>query len=327
MVDVVEHLLAVQAQDPRGARLAIRPRSVGLSAADVDAALADRTLLVTTLNRGTLHLVRAVDYWWLHALTTVSHATSNRTRLAQEGVSEAQADRGVEVVVRALTTEGPLVRAQLKEHLQRAGIPVEGQALVHVLHRTSLRGLTVRGPMIGQHQAHVLVTDWLGARPAGSPQGEAALAELGRRFLRGHGPADERDLVKWAGITVTRARQALRAVAAEAEERPGGLLALKGQPDTQRLPGPLLLGAFDPLLHGWVSRTPILGGPDHPAASVVTSNGLFRPFILVGGRAVGVWSMPDRRVQLSPFEPLEASVTKALASESSSVERYLDLVT
>ena len=37
--DVVRRLLAVQAQDPRGARLAIRARSAGLTAADVDRAL------------------------------------------------------------------------------------------------------------------------------------------------------------------------------------------------------------------------------------------------------------------------------------------------
>ena len=65
--DVVGRLLAVQAQDPRGARLAIRARSVGLSARDVDAALTeDRSIVISTLNRGTLHLVRHEDYWWLH---------------------------------------------------------------------------------------------------------------------------------------------------------------------------------------------------------------------------------------------------------------------
>jgi hypothetical protein len=44
-VAVVERLLAVQAQDGRGARLAIRARSTGLTVADVDRALTvDRSL-------------------------------------------------------------------------------------------------------------------------------------------------------------------------------------------------------------------------------------------------------------------------------------------
>jgi len=69
--DVVRRLLAVQGQDPRGVRLAIRARTAGLTAADVDHAMtADRSLLITWLNRGTLHLVAAEDYWWLQLLTT-----------------------------------------------------------------------------------------------------------------------------------------------------------------------------------------------------------------------------------------------------------------
>ena len=67
-VAVAERLLATQAQDPRGARLAVRARTRGLTAADVDRELTDRrSLLITWLNRGTLHLVRSEDYSWLHA--------------------------------------------------------------------------------------------------------------------------------------------------------------------------------------------------------------------------------------------------------------------
>ena len=52
--DVVRRLLAVQAQDPRGARLSIRARSTGVTATDVDAALTSRrSLVMSWLNRGT----------------------------------------------------------------------------------------------------------------------------------------------------------------------------------------------------------------------------------------------------------------------------------
>jgi len=54
-----------------------------LSASDVDAALSQRrSLIVTWLNRGTLHLVRSEDYWWLHPLTTPQLRTGNSRRLA-----------------------------------------------------------------------------------------------------------------------------------------------------------------------------------------------------------------------------------------------------
>jgi hypothetical protein len=69
-VAVARRLLATQAQDPRGARLAIRARTRATTAADVDRALSDeRSLVVTWLNRGTLHLVAREDYPLLQALT------------------------------------------------------------------------------------------------------------------------------------------------------------------------------------------------------------------------------------------------------------------
>src|SRR5256885_6391882 len=131
-VAVTERLLAVQAQDPRGARLAIRARTTGLSAADVDNAFTrDRSLVITWLNRGTLHLVRTEDYPWLQALTTPPLATANARRLAQEGVDPDSAERAVALVERVLAEEGPQTRDQLRERVAAMGIRTQGQALVH----------------------------------------------------------------------------------------------------------------------------------------------------------------------------------------------------
>ena len=145
-VAVAERLLAIQAQDSRGARLAVRARSEGLSAADVDRALDDQSLVISWLNRGTLHLVRSEDYWWLHALTTPPLHAANARRLAQEGVTPSAAERGVGVVERSLAAEGPLTRRQLRDRVAAAGVPTERQALVHILMLASLRGIAVRGP-------------------------------------------------------------------------------------------------------------------------------------------------------------------------------------
>ena len=212
-LQVAGRLLAIQAQDPRGARLAVRARSHGLSAADVDSALTeDRSVVVTWFNRGTLHLVRADDYWWLHPLTTPPLLTGNARRLAQEGVPSQDAERAVGVIERSLTAEGPLTRAQLKERIAAAGVRTQGQAIVHLLALASLRGLTVRGPMAGREHAYVLVRDWLGEPPAPF-DADRALAELASRYLAGHGPASDRDLAQWAGLPLGAARRGLAAVA------------------------------------------------------------------------------------------------------------------
>ncbi|MGN6200783.1 MAG: DNA glycosylase AlkZ-like family protein, partial [Solirubrobacterales bacterium] len=170
----------MQAQDPRGARLAVRARTEGVSAADVDRALSeDRSLLITWLNRGTLHLVSSEDYPWLHALTTPPLLTSNSRRLRQEGVDERAAEKGATVIEKALVEEGPLTRPQLRERLDAAGVPTAGQALVHLLFLATLRGFAVRGPMVGKEHAYVLVRDWLGEQKP--IDREQALGELARR--------------------------------------------------------------------------------------------------------------------------------------------------
>ena len=273
---VVGRLLAVQGQDQRGFRLAIRSRSTGLSAADVDRALTgDRSLVLTWVNRGTLHLVRSEDYPWLHALTAPPIARGNARRLAQEGVTVSAGDRGVEVIRRSLERDGPLSRDQLRERLESASVPTKGQALIHVLLLAGLRGLTVRGPMVDGQHAYVLVKDWLGQ--PGPVDRDVALAELARRYLAGHGPADARDLAKWSGLPLRDSRAGLSAIAGELEERPDGLVDLKKHRPVAELPPPRLLGSFDPLLLGWRSREPLVGADQ----AILTVNGIFRPFALV----------------------------------------------
>jgi hypothetical protein len=317
---VAERLLAIQGQDPRGARLAIRARTTGLSSLDVDRALGERALLITWLNRGTLHLVRSEDYHWLHALTAPGLFTTSARRLAQEGLAPDAAARGVHVIARSLAADGPLTREQLRQRLASAGIRTEGQALVHLLLLASLQGLVVRGPILDTHHAYVLARDWLGPAPPAIDR-PRALAELARRYLSGHGPAEERDLAKWAGLPLRDIRAGLHAIAPLLGSRPDGLLALAGRPPAAGLPAPRLLGAFDPLLLGWRSREAILG----PDSSVITVNGLFRPFALVRGRAAATWSMPHGEVVLKPFTRLTRSDASALTADAENVVRYLDL--
>jgi hypothetical protein len=315
---VAERLLAVQGQDPRGARLAVRARTEGVTAADVDRALSEkRSLLITWLNRGTLHLVRSEDYPWLHALTTPPLVISSSRRLRQEGVSEDAAEKGVGVIEKALVAEGPLTRPQLRERLDAAGVPTAGQALVHLLFLATLRGIAVRGPMVGKEHAFVLVRDWLEeSKPIDRG---AALAELARRYLAGHAPADDRDLARWAGLPLRDARAGLAAISKQLVERGDGLVELKGSPKPAPVPPPRLLGAFDPVLLGWTSREEIIG----PHRTLVTNNGLFRPFAMVKGRAVATWRFAGGKVTIEPLGKVKKKDAAVLEEDAKRVLEFL----
>jgi hypothetical protein len=318
--EVVSRLLAVQAQDPRAARLAVRSRSTGLTAADVDDALNRRALLITWLNRGTLHLIAAEDYWWLHPLTTPRLVSGNVRRLAQLGVSPERADEGVDVIVGAVRSEGHMTRSQLRHRLDAAGVPTKGQALVHLLFAASLRGHVVRGPVVAGEHAYVSVADWLGEPPPAMDP-DRALATLARRYLVGHGPADATDLSKWAGVPPTAARRAIAAIAPELVPREDGRAQLGPPSGFVDLPPPRLLGGYDPILHGWASRELFVGSHQ----GVVTTNGLFRPTALVDGRVVATWGLTAGTVTIRPLEPIGEGTRAALQNDALDVLRFLGL--
>ncbi len=150
VVAAVGQLLAVQAQELPGARLALRARVPKLRQSSIDRALsADRSLVVTWLNRGTLHLVTAADYWWLRPLTAPPAITANERMLTRLAVAPDQVERGLAVIELALDRNGPLGRAELREHLRSAGVAVDGPAGYLLLALSGLLGRTVRGPLIG----------------------------------------------------------------------------------------------------------------------------------------------------------------------------------
>jgi hypothetical protein len=181
----------------------------------------------------------------------------------------------------------------------------------------ALRGISVRGPMVGKQHAYVLVRDWLGSQKP--VDRDRALAELARRYLAGHGPADDRDLARWAGLPLRDARAGLGASASELVEREDGLVDLTKRPPAEPHPPPRLLGAYDPLLLGWASREEVVG----PHKLLVTINGIFRPFALVDGRAVATWRYAGGKVTIEPLGKVAKKAAAALEADAAAVERFL----
>lgn len=315
---VAQRVLAVQGQDPMGFRLAVRARTKGVTAADVDRALTEeRSLVVTWVNRGTLHLLRSEDYPLVHAVTTPPLRTTSERRLVQEGLPPRDAERGVAAIVSALADEGPLSSDALRERVARAGVRAEGPAFYHLLFKASLDGLLVRGPMVGRKQGYVLVEDWLGGQ---KPMDRAAaLPEFARRYLAGHGPAGERDLARWAAIPLRDVRAGLGAIGSELRELGDGLFDLKKRKPAADPPHARLLGSFEPSLLGWTSREDIVGD----APNLVTVGGMFYPFAMVRGRAVARWRRTGGALELDPFRRIAKADRAALERDAEDIERFL----
>jgi len=147
--------------------------------------------------------------------------------------------------------------------------------------------------------------------------------ELARGYLAGHGPAVDRDLANWAGLPLRDARAGLGSIATELQQRGDGLVALAGAlagaPEVAEPPPPRLLGAFDPVLLGWVSRGFVVGAHER----AILSGGIFRAFALVDGVAAGLWRIAGSEAQLEPFDELSPQHASALRADGEDVIRYL----
>ena len=278
-------------------RLAVRARTCDLVASDVGGP----GLVRTWLCRGTLHLVAADDFGWLHGLVAGRALPSNTRRLAQLGADPADAT----LVAHLLGERGPLTRTEIatRRVSPRQGVAGDrdgsASALHHLLHRAALLGLVV---MDGERFVRI--------SPPPAVDRDRALAELARRYLRGHGPATAADLATWSGLPLGDARAGLRAIGAELVED-GDLVDLARREPVAPI-GPRLLPAFDPYLLGWKDRSFAV----RPALTkrVYPGGGMLRAAATVDGVAVGTWSakgldVPDPSV----FDKELADVDRFLA--------------
>ena len=218
--EVVEGLLAVQAQDFYGAKWAIAQRTQDGSDAAVDEAYDDGRILRTHVLRPTWHFVAAADLGWLLELTAPRVHAANAYMYRKCELDEALLRRADARLVRALEGGKQLAREELGEALAAGGIEASGTRLACLVMHAELEGLIVSGLMRGKQHTYTLMSE-RAPRPRKLRRDEA-LAELARRYLRGHGPAQVQDLAWWAGLTQADAKKAFDLVGADLEKVPVG---------------------------------------------------------------------------------------------------------
>lgn len=199
---VVDHLLAVQAENPSQSAWAVGTRTAAADPADLATLLESGAVLRTHVLRPTWHYVAAADLRWLTELTA---PRVRRTFAATVAGLDAEAA----VLLDALAEGVPLDRPALAARLGDARRPLTGQQLMLLLADLELRCLVTSGPPAGGVHTYAPFDDRVhGAR---SLDRDEALAELARRYVTGHGPATERDLAYWATLTLTDVRRGLAA--------------------------------------------------------------------------------------------------------------------
>ena len=330
--ETVSALCGIQAQDPQAATLALRPRTGGLVAAEIERArVRERSVVRTWCMRGTLHLLATEDVSWLLALHGPVFAATGRRRRLQLGLDEASSAEGLRAIRETLSASEPKPRAEMACLLKRRGVPTEGQAIYHLLRLAGLERLVCFGPDLDGEPTYVLIEDWLSSGKQAGP--ERPEAELARRYLRAYGPARPADLASWSGLRKTSVRAAWKRIEddlIEVKDETSSNWMLKSQLAwLERTPSdePVvhLLPAYDACLLGY--RTRELAVPAQHARRVHPGGGLLRPMMLVDGIARATWKTQRKRDRLvvivEPFDSLTKGVKQALEAEFTDLERFL----
>jgi hypothetical protein len=292
----VGELLAMQSQEDRYARWSVAQRMVAGSAAAVEAALAEGSTLRTHVLRPTWHYVARQDLRWLMALSGPRVDRRNTRRHQELGLDDAALGRSNDVIAGAVS-EGPHTRPELATRLEAEGISTEGQRIAYMVLHAELTAVVCSGPPRGRQHTYAAFDDRVPADTG--PEGEAALAELARRYFSTRGPATVGDFSWWSGLAVPEAHRALEAAAADLEsmivddrEYWAGYVGVgRAEPDVD------LVQCFDEIIISFRPTRDVLQ-TDTVAFAVPGDVDGFRHVVLKDGRLLGHWRAPAGRAGL-----------------------------
>lgn len=312
----VRHLLALQGQDYAGALWSIGLRS-NSTAADVEAAFAAGDLVRSWPFRSTLHVVAADDVKWMTSLTAEREFRATAGRHRQLELEPADFARAERIAVQHLSGGRRLERRELLAAIAADGLDIAGQRGAHLLVRLAQTGVAV----IAGKDTWTLLDEHV--REHRRLDRDEALREIARRHLTARGPATDRDLAWWTGLTLGDVREGIAAVASEFERvEIGGVAYLMRPGLAEATSGVHALPGFDEYLLGYTDRSAPLAG--RPLTDVVPGgNGMFLSTIVADGQVVATWKRTTRAagidVEVAPFGILSAAVRRGAER---ALERY-----
>ena len=344
LLDTVEDICGLHAQIMSSAELSVWARVTEVSRADLqDALWAERRLVKLWAMRGTLHLLSSARYpQWQAALNTYEHfnsaAFARYFGVGAEDISEIVA------AIRVVLADGPMTREEMAQRVaDHLGIPERAEQLTgswgSLLKPASFRGALCFAPSDGQRVRFARPDRWLRVpsdRALSAVDGDRAVREVLRRYLRAYGPASREDFARWWGISAANAGKRIRELTDEVVEvsvagEPRWLLAedRAGIESAEPVKAVRLLPAFDPYVIGITGHSERLLPAPQLRSRVHRPQGWVSPVLLVDGRLAGIWRHEVTAgaviVAIEPFARQPAWVRRAAAAEADLLANFLDV--
>jgi hypothetical protein len=303
-LEMIEHLVGLQAQSPAPPYFGLWSRIEGFEPGELARLLLDRRVARIVVMRGTIHLVTARDALTLRPLLEPVMARGLRanpiTRTALEGLEpEAVATAAREFLDAAPRTPRDL-GAALQARWPDRPADALAQAARYLLPLVQLppRGVWGQGGEVVLASAEGWLAGEADLSAAARSRVTTSLETLILRYLAAFGPATVADIQSWCGLTrlkgvVDDLRPRLSTFRDEAGRE------LFDLPDAPR-PGPeatapaRLLAPFDNLVLSHADRTRIMS-PEVRQRFFTQKNGMVPGAVLVDGFVAGCWSLEERR--------------------------------
>lgn len=344
-LSVVEHHLALQAQDWPASRWVIGSRLAAAGApadeATVSAAYNAGEIVRAWPMRGTVHAIAAPDLYWLNELAGRRALRGVERRWEVLGIDEKFLERTRKELHKMLADGRPHTRNEIGAKLADLGIETNGGIRYHMIWYLTQTGSLVMGPVDEASGDHTVVLQEHHLPAPEALDEPARERELVERYLRSHGPAQLDDITWWSGLTKGAIRRGIAALDEQVITFDSGgreLMMLADRyealdPDCDDSAGSTFaLGAFDEHMLAYKDRTDVIA---NELANKVDAarNGIFKATIVQSGKVVGTWARKPLtnhvRVTVSPFVKLSAAkrkrVEKALEPWGAFVGRELEV--
>jgi winged helix DNA-binding protein len=317
-VEMIEHLVGMQAQAPFPPYTGLWTRLTDFQPGELADALLDRQVVRIALMRGTVHLVSAADACFLRPLIQplLDRDLRTNTQWARH-LTDLDLPKLADAA-RAALAERPHTAKELGTALAEHWPDREPGALTH-----AARGLL---PLVqvppravwgrsGQ-TAYQTAEHWLSRELDHTPDP----ARMITRYLEAFGPATIADIQAWAGLT--RLREVTETLDLKTFHTDDGR-ELYDLPDAPRpdadTPAPVrLLPEFDNVLLSYADRTRIMND-DHRKRLFGVKNGVFPGTFLVDGFLRGSWRLTRQRksavLTITPWARTTKKDLNALTSE------------
>ena len=204
--DVVAWMGAIQAQQPRMAKLALGIRTRGATMQQIRQALDRGEILRTHILRPTWHYVSPNDIRWMLKLSCNRLKSAYASSMKGHGlnITEQMYDTANQHIYDMLSGGKCLSKEQITERMAEKGLPSNSIFMNRFLENAECEALICSGPEVGNTHTYMLLDERVA--PMSLPTRDEALSKLARNYFRSHAPATLDDFCWWTGLSMKEAR-------------------------------------------------------------------------------------------------------------------------